>query len=137
MSIEGIIAAVGMLIVGIIWLALPILRRRSSVSGEELARQKEREALATTYERMLASLRDVDEDHLTGKLAQQDYESERTYWTTQGVAVLEALEKLGGKKPAKTQKPIPSEPPAIAADPDAMLDDAIEQTIATYIKSTH
>ncbi len=133
MSTEGTIAALVMLIVGVAWLALPILRRKYSASAEELARVKERDILVTTYERMLASLRDVDEDHLTGKLAQADYESERAYWTDQAVVVLQALEKAGGKAPTKARKA--AEP--IPVDADAQLDDAIEKTIANYIKSTH
>lgn len=136
MSIEGTIAAVVMLVLGGAWLALPILRRRFSPNPEELTRQKERDALTTVYERTLASLRDVDEDHLTGKLAQVDYEAERAYWTDQGVAVLQALEKAGGAKPTKGRKARVLEQPVGVDDPDAMLDDAIEQTIASYIKST-
>lgn len=153
MSLEGTIAAVIMLIIGAAWLVLPILRRRYAASTAELARQKERDALLTTYERTLASLRDVDEDHLTGKLAQEDYEAERAYWTEQGVAVLEALEKAGGKAPqpkaprspkaAKRQRNVAPQPAYEVsdsdanADPDAVLDDAIEQTIANYVKSMH
>jgi hypothetical protein len=142
MSTEGTIAAVIMLIVGAIWLALPILRRKYATNSEELARQKEREILATTYERTLASLRDVDEDHLTGKLSEADYEAERAYWMEQAAAVLQALEKVGGQPPGRAAKPGKAakaarvEQPAEAADPDAMLDEAIEQTIANYIKST-
>ncbi len=142
MSTEGIIAAAIMVIVGVIWLSLPILRRKFAPAPDQLARQKEREILATTYERTLASLRDVDEDHLTGKLSETDYEAERAYWMEQGAAVLQALEQAGGQlrgkaaKAAKAAKAMQSEPSAQAADPDAMLDDAIEQTIANYIKST-
>jgi len=140
MSTEGTIAAVIMLIVGALWLALPVLRRKYASNTEELELQKQREILATTYERMLASLRDVDEDHLTGKLSDADYQTERGYWTEQGVAVLQALEKVGGKKPGKVAKAARSKQPAVAlesaADPDEMLDEAIEQTIANYIKST-
>ncbi len=136
MSTEGILAAVVMVILGALWLALPILRRKYAVSGEELSRQKEREALLTTYERTLASLRDVDEDHLTGKLAEADYEAERTYWTDRGAMVLQALEKLGVRKAAKPPKPARTDQPPAGDDPDAVLDDAIEQTIARYIKST-
>lgn len=135
MSTEGTIAAVVMLIAGVAWLALPILRRRFAASADELAKQKERDALATVYERTLASLRDVEEDHLTGKLALADYEAERAHWMEQGVAVLQALEKLGGKKPAKLRKALAADQPA-GKDADAMLDEAIEQTIANYIKST-
>ncbi len=144
MSTEGIVAAVVMLIVGAAWLALPILRRKYSVNGVELARQKERESLVNAYERTLASLRDVDEDHLTGKLADADYEVERAHWTDQGVAILQALEQAGGTAGRKQPKAAKDQP-AAAADPaapagesaDAMLDDAIERTIAQYIKSTH
>ncbi|MCC6804225.1 MAG: hypothetical protein IT319_15190 [Anaerolineae bacterium] len=136
MSTEGTIAAVVMLIAGIAWLALPILRRRFAASADELAKQKERDALTTVYERTLASLRDVEEDHLTGKLAQADYEAERAHWMEQGVAVLQALEERGGKKPAKLRKALAADQPAAGKDADAMLDEAIEQTIANYIKST-
>ncbi len=137
MSTEGTIAAVVMLVLGIAWLALPIVRRRFSASTEELARQKERDALTAVYERTLASLRDVEEDHLTGKLAQADYEAERTHWMDQGVAVLQALEKVGGNKPTRQRKAYALDQLTGSSDPDAMLDDAIEQTIANYIKSTH
>ncbi|MCC6804325.1 MAG: hypothetical protein IT319_15695, partial [Anaerolineae bacterium] len=101
-----------------------------------LAKQKERDALTTVYERTLASLRDVEEDHLTGKLALADYEAERAHWMEQGVAVLQALEERGGKKPAKLRKALAADQPAAGKDADAMLDEAIEQTIANYIKST-
>ncbi len=135
MSLEGTLAAVIMLIAGVVWLALPIMRRRYFPSVEELKRRKDRDALLTTYERTLASLRDVNEDHLTGKLSNQDYEAERTYWTDQGVAVLEALEKAGGALPTRQRRN--STQPAVQPplDADAALDDAIEQTIASYIKS--
>lgn len=144
MSTEGIVAGVVMLIVGAVWLALPILRRKYSISGEEVARRKERETLVNAYERTLASLRDVDEDHLTGKLSDADYEVERAHWTDQGVTILQALEDLGGKPETKRRQAFKQDQPAAAtanpeasADADAMLDDAIEQTIAQYIKSTH
>lgn len=56
MSTEGIIAALVMVVIGLAWLALPLLRRKSSLTTQELARQKERAALLTTYERTLASI---------------------------------------------------------------------------------
>jgi hypothetical protein len=137
MSLEGTIAAVVMLIIGIGWLALPILRRKRAASADDLARAKAREILLTTYERTLNALRDVDEDHLTGKLAQTDYETERAYWTNQGVTVLQALEQAGGKLP-KQRKPAAAAAAAAAEAPDAdaQLDEAIEKTIANYIRST-
>jgi hypothetical protein len=145
MSTEGIIVGLVMLALAVLWLALPLFRRRRLMAGsEELARQKERETLLTSYQRTLSVLRDMDEDRLTGKLTQADYDAERGYWADQGVAILEALEKLGVKKPeAKPRKAAARQVVQSAAqqaaaqeDPDAVLDDAIEQAIANYAKST-
>jgi len=138
-STEGLIAAVVMVIIGLIWLAYPLVRRKSSTTTQELARQKERAALLTTYERTLSSIRDLDDDHLTGKLSQPDYEAERTQFAEQGVAVLQELEKHGVKKPSKAFKQAKSKEPLATnhVDPDEQLDDAIEQAIAAYIESTH
>lgn len=139
MSIEGILAAVVMVVIGLVWLAFPLLRRRSALNPQELAQQKERAILLTAYERTLGSIRDVDEDHLTGKLSQADYEVERGRWTEQGVAILQELEKYGIKKPTKQAKADVRQKaaPTTQVDPDAQLDDAIEQAIAAYIESKH
>ncbi len=139
MSTEGVLAAVVMIVIGLIWLAFPLVRRKSSANAQEIATQKERAALLTTYERTLASIRDLDEDHLTGKLAQADYELERGQCAEQGVSILQELEKYGVKKPAKPAKAGSRQKAnsTTQVDPDAQLDDAIEQAIAAYIESTH
>ena len=139
MSTEGILAAVVMVVIGLVWLAFPLIRRKSSLNDQQIATQKERAALLTTYERTLGSIRDLDEDHLTGKLAQADYELERAQWAEQGVAILQELEKYGVKKPPKPAKAESRQKaaPTTQVDPDAQLDDAIEQAIAAYIESTH
>jgi hypothetical protein len=138
LSTEGLIASVVMLLVSLTWLAWPLLRRKFSPAADAVARQKEREILLTTYERTLAAIRDLDDDHLTGKLAQADYEAERAAWAEQGIAVLQALEKAGVKKPVKQPKVAsPNQLPTTeAADAETELDDAIEQAIASYIKSS-
>jgi len=139
MSTEGVIAAVIMIIIGLIWLAFPLVRRKSSLNDQELFDQKERAALLTTYERTLASIRDLDDDHLTGKLSEDDFERERGQWAEQGVTVLQELEKYGVKKPSKKSKTDARQKslPTTQVDPDAQLDDAIEQAIAAYIESTN
>lgn len=139
MSTEGVIAAVVMVIIGIVWLAFPLLRRNSSRTVQEVAIQKGRAELLTSYERTLASIRDLDDDYMTGKLAQADYEVERGQSAEQGVALLQELEKYGVKKPSKASKAENRQKavPATQVDPDAQLDDAIEQAIAAYIESTN
>ncbi|MEZ4670587.1 MAG: hypothetical protein R3E39_21985 [Anaerolineae bacterium] len=140
MSTEGLLALVVMLVGGIIWLVWPLLRRKTSSSVEMVQQQKEREMLLTTYERTLAAIRDLDEDHLTSKLSQADYETERAAWAEQGVLLLQEIEKFGGKVPAKRPKAAPhttKQPAAVPTEADAELDDAIEQAIANYVKSSH
>lgn len=139
MSTEGVIAAVVMVIIGLIWLAYPLVWRKSTSTVQELARHKERAALLTTYERTLSSIRDLDDDHLTGKLSESEYEAERSQFAEQGVSILQALEKHGVKKPSRSFKVTKNKEPLATknVDPDAQLDDAIEQAIAAYIESTH
>ena len=143
MSTEGTIAAVdhadcGRALAGAPHSAPPIFRR----AREELARQKERDALLTTYERTLASLRDVDEDHLTGKLVRCGLRGRTHLLDRSGRrGACRRWKKLGGKQPGKRGESQParsSQQSRLISRliADAMLDDAIEQTIANYIKST-
>jgi hypothetical protein len=130
MSTGGLFLSVVIFILGALWLAQPILRRKTAYNGTSQA--KEREVLLTEYERVLSTIRDLDEDFNIGKLSKAAYDAERSYRTKQGVEILQALEKLGVSKPAeKLKKQAKAQP-----DADAVLDAAIEQAIASYVSAT-
>ncbi len=142
MSAEALMITLLIAAAGLFWLAQPFMQRGSTLKGAELKLYKEREALLTSYERILGVIRDLDEDYNLGKLQQADYTAERASWAAQGAAVLEALEKLTGSpmravKTSKTSKAARQQPePAEAgSDPDMVLDAAIEQAIAKYVEA--
>lgn len=129
MSIEGVIGGVVLLVVALVVIALPFLRERwTPISAREVMLHKAREELMTTYERILASIRDLDEDYQTGKLTEDVYQRERAYWAERGVLVLQQLEP----DPAQAGGPPPDDAAASATRFDPALDDEIEQAIRAY-----
>lgn len=134
MTTGALIISSFVLVLGVVWLALPFLRRGATLRAQEVTRQKEREALLTTYERILTTLRDLDEDYSLGKLPPEGYQVERERWAAQGAAVLEALEHAGGRKPTYAQ-PAHKATVSTQADAEALLDDAIEKAIANYVQA--
>lgn len=130
MSIEGLGISLLILGLGIAYLVQPFLRRSAVPKDSAVLQQKEREMLLASYERILMTIRDIDEDYQLGKLPQDAYAGLREQWAEQGAAVLETLEKLNGHKPKekiKVEKAV--------RDADAVLDDAIEQAITNYVKA--
>lgn len=139
MSIEGLIITILILGITVYLLFLPFIRREHSLSGTALAQYKDQEALLTAYERVLGAIRDLDEDFALGKLTSEAYTVERHEYAAQGAAILQSLEKHAGQQLGSRQgkavpnKTVKMKAPAAPADPDAVLDDEIEQAIAHYI----
>lgn len=134
MSSTGLIVVILVAAASAFWIALPMItRRKIATSLVQIQKQKAHDELLTTYERILASIRDLDEDFNTGKLQEDVYQQERAYWADRGVQVLQQLdpqakqqviEKTNGNGKAKAEKP--------QTDADAVLDDAIEDAILAY-----
>jgi cytochrome c-type biogenesis protein CcmI len=133
MSSGGLIIAILFIIIGAAWIFMPLWRATKAQSTTAQT-QKSRDELITAYERVLSAIRDLDEDHQTGKLNTKDYEAERAVWVERGVLILQALEQSGGL-------PTESEnagylPPTTSADaPLVSADDEVELAIARYVKS--
>ena len=133
MSITGIIAGIVLLIVALVVLSRPFMEQRRNENRElrVAVAQKKRDELLTSYERVLATIRDLDEDHNTGKLAPETYQREREYWTEQGILLLQQLEPDADTSSAETSA---VEQPERASAEQA-LDEAIEKAIAEYRKA--
>lgn len=118
MSAMSWILALSVLVIGIAWLVIPVLRRADEVSTDV-----KRDALLVAYERIVATIRDLDEDFATGKLQQADYDTQREALMQRGMVLLEALGEKPGKQKAsrgRVQK----------ANIDTALDEAIEAAVA-------
>ena len=111
MSTTGLLLGLLMAGLTLLWLALPFMRRKAT--GQEQSVQ--RSELLASYERIIAAVRDLDEDYQVGKLAHDQYTVDRAEWMDRGAVILEALEALPGQQVRK-----PSD------------DDPIEQAIAAY-----
>lgn len=92
MSIAGLIAAFALIALSVAVVAWPLLNRRRMSDTAFIDKQRER-ALAY-YERVLTNVRDLDEDHATGKIAPDEYQIERDFWVDRGAQVLKLLHEL-------------------------------------------
>ena len=134
MTIAGMIAGVILIIIALIAVATPFLeqRRRENRDIAAALSQKKRDELLTSYERVLATISDLDEDHQTGKLAPETYQQEREYWVEQGILLLQALESEVDSDSNEGEAPAGGATDIVV---DEALDEAIEKAIADYRKT--
>ena len=118
MSIVGLISAVMMLLLVVIFIAIPFLSQQRQSARAFSNKQRER-ALAY-YERVLTNIRDLDDDLATDKIHQDEYDIERERWMERGVALLKMLDELDNTNPIITNENAN----------DADIDHAIEQAIS-------
>ncbi|MFQ3535246.1 MAG: hypothetical protein SNJ58_05165 [Aggregatilineales bacterium] len=123
MSFEALGLSLALIAAVVLWIAAPLLRHKPRFA--EHADDVLVERLQQHYERVLASLRDLEEDFALGKLDQARYQAERQRWLAQGVEVLAELDRIGAlSKPAQT-----------VGELDAAVDYRIEQAVAAYRKA--
>jgi hypothetical protein len=114
--------------ISVVAIGLPFIRLRKIDNVSAAARErKEHDELLTAYERVLSTIRDLDEDYNTGKLPQATYERERGFWAEQGVAMLQELEP---DAEAAVQQSAAAQQDNRQAD--EVLDQAIEDAIRAY-----
>lgn len=127
MSIEGIIVSLVIIALTGFTIALPLWRAHAHKGPASATIEKQRERLLTYYERVLTNLRDLEEDHATGKIVTEDFEQEREIWMQRGIQVLRALDDLGSH--SIIQGAVKD-----AAAADEAIDEAIEDAIKAYRK---
>ncbi len=122
MSTEGLIIGGIIFLITLGWIATPLIKQRKAARGG-INLEKTREQILMRYERVLNNIRDLDEDHATGKMPTQDYQVEREQWMQEGSKVLAELDALQGTK--TKAMPMPSVK-------DSDVDDKIEDAVAAY-----
>ncbi len=90
MSTAGWVASALLAVITLAVIVIPLLRRPDEAAQASL----ELEKLRLDYERVLITIRDLDEDHATGKLSVTDYEADRIRYVQQGVALLQRIDGL-------------------------------------------
>jgi hypothetical protein len=122
MTLVGLIISL-ILIVLTLWFVLRPLLQKPRTTTLPISRQRER-ALAY-YERVLSNIRDLDEDHVTGKIDEADYQQQRELWANRGVQILKLLDTLDH------DRPLVSASDADDATIDAAIEDAVQQAEAS------
>jgi hypothetical protein len=136
---EGtLILTIAMLSASILFMVAPFVMARRSKKRMALARaQEKRDSLIANYERIVATLRDLEEDYNTGKLDQATYERDREHWAGLGTQLLAELDVNSSvvkhSQPSASVKKKQAE--RSDADADAILDDAIESAIQNYVQA--
>jgi hypothetical protein len=114
MDLGSILLGLALLLVVTFVVLRPILERCGAAEPDEPPADR----LILTREQVLTQLRDLDFDHATGKLNEDDYAAQRAQLMAQGVAVLKELD---------SQSAAPAAPEADEIEPLDEIERAISQ----------
>lgn len=121
MSIGGLIFFFIVLTSVVVVVAMPLLARpRPSERLEDPLIVRQRQRLGVYYDRVLANLRDLDEDHALGKIEPTLYAADRALWVERGIQALKALDTLEERA---------------MIDASAVEDSAIDHAIAAAVET--
>lgn len=124
MSSAGWLLAAALLLLALVWVLRPLLRPDRRQSGDALLLQKQRERVLLVYERVLTNIRDLDEDHSTGKMPSADYAFERELWVQRGIQALRTLDELDAQRAVTASGDVETI--------DRAIDERIEAAVQAY-----
>jgi hypothetical protein len=125
MSAQGLIISLVLSGIGLAWIVFPFLRRDQGIAVEDRSPRKQYEQLLHQYQQIISTIRELDEDHSTGKVQPDEYDRERPLWAQRGVKILKQLDQLEQEHPSLCAVAKPSD--------DQAIDDAIEAAISRYL----
>ena len=89
------IVALGLLgLASLAWIVVPILRPASTHSDEHAASLGRARELQSRHQQLLASLRDLEDDHTTDKIDEADYDEMRNRLSAEAIEVMRAMDEL-------------------------------------------
>jgi hypothetical protein len=130
METGSLVILLVILALGAAFLAWPFVRGRSERTSMDSSRQ----TLINDYARVIAALRDLEEDHTTGKIGDDAYAAEKSRLSEQGIVLLEKLDQQGLLPALDNAGAAPGKPAAAGkgSAADEALDEALEAAIARY-----
>ena len=128
MSIEGLIGLILMLVVGSGALLFPFLTSKAkSVGNRKRQLDLSRDELIASYERVVSTLRDLEDDSKSHKMHPADYERERAYWSQYGIKLLRLLDGDTDLEDDPVMDDLDD-----MDDAELMLDRSVEEAISNY-----
>lgn len=98
MDLASLLLSAALVLLVAMFIARPLIER----AGLGAHRPTRAEALAAEREAVVAALRELDFDHATGKIAEEDYSAQRAALVAQGVALLKQLDEISNQSPAQS-----------------------------------
>ena len=136
MDIGTIFLILGILVLVVVYITQPLMRRNAtSVSDEE----HEYSALLADRDRILNTLQELDFDHTLGKIPDDVYPSQRTALLQRGAVILQKIDAYQGQPTqddATTRLEAAMESTSTDnADPSGIDDDPLEAMIANRVRN--
>lgn len=97
MDLASLLISAALVLLVALFIARPLLER----TGLGERRPTRAESLAAEREAVVTALRELDFDHATGKIAEEDYAVQRAALVAQGVALLKQLDEISNRPPAQ------------------------------------
>src|SRR3989338_4775205 len=91
MDLGSILLGAALLVIVAFYVARPIFEKR----GGRDKPVTEADRLTAERENILAALRDLDFDHITGKITDEDFAPQRAALVAEGASIYQRLEQLG------------------------------------------
>jgi len=91
---------ISLLIAAAAYLSYPLLKPRATEKREPRPNSKARE-LEAQKESLLAAIKEIDFDHRTGKLSDEDFQALNTRYRLEAISLIKRLDQLKGRGGAK------------------------------------
>ena len=94
----GALLALGLAGAALVYVLAPLFRADAGQQERRARKLSEEEELVSEREMALAALKDLEDDHATGKIAEADYGTFKEKLTLRAAAVLRRLDEIEAQK---------------------------------------
>ncbi len=107
MNVDPIFWQIGLTLVVLAWLVLPLVNGRSEeYSLEPFGADEESSTLAARRAAALAAIKDLDYEHETGKIDDDEYKALRSRYVVEAAGVLTEIEQVRVEQVAAIEKSV-------------------------------
>jgi cytochrome c-type biogenesis protein CcmI len=106
----GAVLSILLIAAAVVFVLAPLFRKDAAVLERRATALSDEEELASQQEMAMASLKDLEDDRATGKIADRDYEDVKARLTRRAVEILKRQDDLAARK--SRPQAVPDPPPS-------------------------
>lgn len=103
----GTVLAILLIAAAVVFVLAPLFRKDAAILERRASALSEEEELASQQEMAMASLKDLEDDRATGKVADNEYEDVKARLTRRAVEILKRQDDLAARKSGPHAVPDP------------------------------